>query len=148
MKWILLGSLMSLFIPMATPATPEVVITMVPRGKVVEHFGRDFIIKTQAGTKIGIEFNRAGKFEEARGLNLNKGDELEPGEGLISLSSAAQSLVSMGHKPEGYWSLDEDKELGWIYEFQTVLVSAKTGKILKKISESDPGANLRQANNQ
>lgn len=131
MKWILTCLLMSIM-PVSHSATPELAVSMVPRGKVVEHFGRDFIVKTKAGTKIGIEFTRMGKFEEARGLNLNKGDELEPGEGLISLSSAAHKLVTLGFKPEGLWNLDEDKELGWIYEFQTVIVNAKTGEVIKR----------------
>ena len=130
MKSFSLSLLAFLFALSAFGASPEVAVSMVPRGRVIEHFGRDYIIKTLAGTKIGIEFTTDGKFEEAKGHNLNKGDELEPGEGLISLSSAAQALVSMGMKPEGFWNLEEDKKHGWIYEFNRTLVDAKTGKVL------------------
>lgn len=106
-------------------------LSMVPHGKLVETLGRDLIIKTQAGTKIQIEFRRDGKFKEAKGLNLNKGDELEPGEGLLSLSSVAQILQRLGKKPQGIWTLENDEVLGWIYEVNNSLISAKSGKILK-----------------
>lgn len=117
-------------------AAPETATSMVPRGKLVENYGRDFIIKTTAGTKIGIEFTLGGKLQEASGKNLNQGDELEPGEGLISLSSAAHKLTEKGLKPQGYWTLEEDKSLGWIYELEESIVEAKSGKILKLKSSS------------
>lgn len=113
-------------------AATEVALSMVPRGKLVETIGRDFVIKTTAGTKIGIEFTRDGKLEEAKGVNLNKGDELEPGDGLLSLSSVAQILQGTGIKPQGFWMLEQDKDMGWVYEFEGNIVSAKTGKILKR----------------
>lgn len=106
-----------------------VALSMVPRGKVDIQQGRDFTIKSLAGTKIKIEFRRTGKFEEAFGDNLNKGDELEPGEGMISLSSAAQKLQEKGIKPEGHWSLEHDPKFGWIYEMNHQhIIDAKTGK--------------------
>jgi hypothetical protein len=114
----------------SSAATPETAISMVPHGKLVDQTGRDFVIKTKAGTKIGIEFKRSGLFEEAKGLNLNKGDELEPGEGLLSLSSAAQKLVKKGIKPQGYWMLDKDETHGWVYEFENTIINAKTGEII------------------
>jgi hypothetical protein len=106
---------------------------MVPRGKVIETYGRDFIVKTPAGTKINIEFNLNGKFQEASGKNLDKGDNLEPGDGLLSLSTAAQSLQKEGLSPNGFWNLEEDSKLGWIYEFESALVDATSGKIVKII---------------
>lgn len=102
---------------------------MVPRGRLDEHIGRDVIIKTSAGTKIAIGFSRAGDLKEAKGRNLNAGDELEPGEGLISLSSAAQKLPKKDFK--GHWILERDKELGWIYEIESRIISARSGSILK-----------------
>ncbi len=111
-------------------ATPDIAASMVPRGKIFEQIGRDFIIKTIAGTKIEIAFNRTGHLQRAKGRNLNKGDELEPGEGLISLGSAAHFASTSGKKPEGPWILENDKKLGWIYEFDHVLISAKDGKLL------------------
>lgn len=112
-------------------ATPEVAVSMVPRGKIYEQIGRDFIIKTTAGTKIEIAFNLSGNLQRAKGRNLNKGDELEPGEGLLSLSSAAQIAMSTGKRPEGPWSLENDKTWGWIYEIDQMLISAKEGKLIK-----------------
>ena len=106
-----------------------VALSMVPRGKLDIQQGRDFTIKSLAGTKIKIEFRRSGTFEEASGDNLNKGDELEPGEGMISLSSAAQKLQEKGIKPEGHWSLEQDPKFGWIYEMNHQhIIDAKTGK--------------------
>jgi len=110
--------------------TPDIASSMVPRGKIFEQIGRDFIIKTTAGTKIEIAFNRTGHLQKAKGRNLNKGDELEPGEGLISLGTAARIASASGKKPEGPWILENDKKLGWIYEFDNVLISAKDGKFV------------------
>lgn len=117
-------------------ASVDIAKSMVPRGKVAEELGRDVIIKTTAGTKIDIEFTRDGKFEEAFGKNLNKGDELEPGEGLISLSSVAQIMKKAGHSPEGYWMLEKDPTMGWIYEVNGTIVSARSGEIIRKFNET------------
>lgn len=100
----------------------------------MDQSGRDFIIKTGAGTKIGIEFERNGKFQEAKGNNLNRGDELEPGDGLISLSTAAQSLAKKGIVPQGHWVLDLDPKHGWVYEFENTLISAKNGEVINEFS--------------
>ena len=108
---------------------PETAISMVPRGRLEEHVGRDVIIKTLAGTKITIGFQRSGDLKEAKGRNLNAGDELEPGEGLISLSSAAQKIPRKDYK--GHWILEKDKELGWIYEIDSRIISARSGSMLK-----------------
>lgn len=113
-------------------ASVEIARSMVPMGKIDETLGRDFIVKTRAGTRIGIEFTRQGRFEEASGKNLNKGDELEPGEGLISLGSAARIIDKAGQKPQGYWLLEKDQVMGWIYEINGIIVGAKTGEILRK----------------
>lgn len=107
--------------------------SMVPHGKVVETLGRDYIVKTWAGTKIEIGFGRDGKLKLASGKNLNKGDELEPGDGLISLSSIAKNIQPQGLKTEGFWVLEHDQKMGWIYELNAEhIISAKTGKIIKK----------------
>lgn len=114
---------------------------MVPRGKISETLGRDFIVKTLAGSKIDIEFKLNGDFKQAGGKNLNKGDELEPGNGLLSLSSVAQKVSSLGHKPQGFWKLEMDKHLGWIYDFNhQFILSAKTGELLKKIPSTSENA--------
>lgn len=129
MKWPVLSVMLFAF---NAYANIDVAKSMVPRGKILETLGRDFIVKTTAGTKIGIEFTRSGDLEEAFGKNLNQGDELEPGDGLISLSSAAQIMQNAGLKPAGYWLLEKDHLMGWIYEVNGTIISAKTGAILKK----------------
>lgn len=132
---ILILSLVSLHM-LSAFASVDIAKSMVPRGKLEELLGRDVIIKTKAGTKIDIEFSRDGKFEEAFGKNLNKGDELEPGDGLISLSSVARIMEKAGHEPEGHWMLEKDPTMGWIYEVNGTIVSAKSGVILRKVSET------------
>jgi hypothetical protein len=99
-------------------ATEELVKSMVPGGKVSTHIGSDFSVRTLAGTKVIIEFSRKGIFDEASGLNLGSGDIFEPGNGLISLGSAAQSVEKQGHKVKGKWRLENDHDLGWIYELE------------------------------
>ena len=115
--------------------SPDIALTMVPKGKLSDTFGRDFKIKTASGTKVEIEFRRNGKLEEAKGHNLNRGDEFEPGDGLLSLATVAQKLTGQGIKPEGHWLLEEDAELGWIYEVGNTIINAKSGKIIKAANE-------------
>lgn len=112
-------------------AATDVATSMVPRGKVIETYGREYIVKTKAGTKVEIEFSLDGKFQEAFGKNLNKGDDFEPGEGLLSLTSVARFLHEKGHKAEGYWTIEKDEKLGWVYEFDGFLMNAKTGEIIR-----------------
>jgi hypothetical protein len=128
------GILVMLLSCPAFSLTPSTALSMVPRGRLIEQSGRDFLIKTPAGTKIGVEFLRNGKFQEAKGHNLNRGDELEPGDGLISLSSAAHALSVKGITPQGHWILELDEEHGWVYEFENTLVNAKTGQIINESS--------------
>jgi hypothetical protein len=127
MTWLMSG----LLFQNAFCLTPDRALSMVPRGKLINQSGRDFIVKTAAGTKIEIEFQRDDNFQEAKGNNLNRGDELEPGEGLLSLSTVAQKLAQKGISPQGYWMLDQDEKFGWVYEFENTLISAKSGIILK-----------------
>lgn len=113
-------------------ASVDIAKSMVPRGKIIEELGRDFVVRTKGGTNVKIEFSLEGKFQEASGKNLNRGDELEPGDGLISLSSAAEVLQKTGIGPEGYWLLEKDLKMGWIYEVRGNVISATSGEILRK----------------
>jgi hypothetical protein len=116
------------------------VVAMVPRGRIVEREGRDFNVKTHAGTKIKVQFLRNGDLDEASGINLNKGDDFEPGHGLVSLGTAAKNLDQLGHKVQGLWKLEKDPELGWIYEINRMtddedaraMIDAKTGKVISQ----------------
>jgi hypothetical protein len=111
-------------------ASEEVVRSMVPKGKILEKLIRTYTVKTRAGSKVEIRLQRDGKFWSALGRNLNQGDEFEPGDGLISLGTAAQALEVLGKTPKGAWVLEKDEKLGWIYEIETRLVDAKSGRLL------------------
>lgn len=118
-------------------ADEGVSLSMVPHGRLFETRGRTYILKSKGGSKIQIRYNLDGSFKDASGIDLNRGDELEPGDGLVSLSTVAKELGKGGDEPRGFWILEKDKNLGWIYDIQGTLVNAKTGKILSKISEAD-----------
>jgi uncharacterized membrane protein YkoI len=117
----------------------ELAQSMVPKGRVIDHERRDFIIKTPAGSKITVEFDRAKNFKEASGKNLNKGDEFQPGKGLISLSTAAGKASAEGKRLGRSWNLEQDQELGWIYEIESeregmkidLLINAVSGEIIR-----------------
>lgn len=133
---IILHSIL-IFLSLSCFGETETAESMVPRGKVIEIFGRDYVVKTISGSKIVIEFKRDGFFQEATGKNLNQGDEFEPGDGLISLGSAAKRLQDIGEKVRGHWRLEEDKKLGWIYEFENAVLNAKSGHIIDKITKKE-----------
>ncbi len=115
------------------PATPDVALSMVPKGKILETNLLDYVVKTAAGTKITVEFTSSGQFKEAAGKNLNQGDEFEPGEGLLSLGTVAQRLTQSGARPTGLWALEREPRWGWIYQFTQVIVDARTGRVLKHL---------------
>lgn len=117
-------------------------LTMVPKGQIFQNNFREVVVRTTTGTKIKLEFDRNGTLQEASGLNLNRGDEFEPGIGLITLSTAAHKVVKSGHKVRGDWNLEKDFQWGWVYELIEEehdrkifhIVNAKTGKLLKSIN--------------
>lgn len=126
------------------PEVESMALSMVPRGRIIEKTFREYTVKSKAGTKIKLEFEREGVFQEAQGLNLNHGDDFEPGQGLISLASIAQTVSKLGHQVKGPWNLEKDKKLGWVYELSgesagesvSLLIDASNGKILKLIPNS------------
>lgn len=127
-------------------ATEELVKSMVPGGKVSTHIGSDFSVRTEAGTKVTVEFNRKGELDEASGLNLGSGDIFEPGHGLITLGSAAQLVEKLGHKVRGEWRLERDTEIGWFYELEgshaqetrDYIVDAKKAQLIQESEEGIP----------
>jgi hypothetical protein len=119
MNAILALLLLSSFSLGATETPFKQCSAMVPQGKVIHQTSREFTVKTRAGTKIKIEFERNGNFQEASGLNLHAGDEFEPGQGLMSLGSIVKSLTEKGHKVRGEWNLERDSLHGWMYELAT-----------------------------
>ena len=113
---LFISRLMLLPIFAISKATEELVTSMVPHGVITQKIGKDFLVRTKAGTKVTIEFDRAGIFDEASGLNLGKGDIFEPGNGLLALETVAKSLELKGHHIIGEWRLEKDSKLGWVYD--------------------------------
>jgi hypothetical protein len=119
-------------------ATEEIVQSMVPHGKISQKIGQDYFVKTKAGTKVTVEFDRAGILDEASGLNLGKGDTFEPGGGLLALETVAKSLELKGHHILGVWRLENDSKFGWIYELSglseeediSFVVNAKNSQLI------------------
>lgn len=120
-------------------ATEELVKSMVPRGEISQKFASEYTVKTQVGTKVIVEFDRTGAFDEASGLNLGKGDIFEPGNGLMSLGSVAKALNEKGHSVIGEWRFEKDSKLGWIYDLAGLkdeqninyVIDAKTAQLIK-----------------
>ena len=120
-------------------ATEEIVKGMVPHGVVAQKTGDDYVVKTKSGTKVMIEFDRSGKLDEASGLNLDRGDIFEPGDGLMTLGSVAQMIKKMTPFTPSLWKLEKDSQIGWFYELTSVtedepvsfLINAKTAKLIK-----------------
>ena len=112
-------------------------VKYVPGGKVVQEKAEEVKIQTPAGTIVEVEFDRAGKFEEASGDSVEN-DVFVPGEGLLSLKDAVDSLKKAGKTPVGDWSLDSSLIRGWHYEFEgfengkkmDYVLDAKTGKLI------------------
>ena len=96
-------------------ATEELVKSMVPHGEIGQKIGQDYFIKTKAGTKVTVEFDQTGIFDEASGLNLGKGDIFEPGNKLIALETVALTVAGKGSRLTGEWKLEKDSRLGWVY---------------------------------
>lgn len=143
MKHFILCLLISLSAWSSDGKFEEAALSMVPRSHVVEKRPTEYVVKSAAGTKIRIEFHRSGKLQEASGHNLNKGDEFEPGLGLLSLSSAARKVMDEKLRFLGHWSLEKDPKSGWFYEFHVerdsepeyVHIHAKTGRELSSMTE-------------
>ncbi|HXH76144.1 MAG TPA: PepSY domain-containing protein [Bacteriovoracaceae bacterium] len=132
----------------AAPKVESKALTMVPKGRIVLINFREVTLKTESGTKVELEFERQGTLQEASGLNLNRGDEFEPGQGLMSLSSVAQKVTKAGHPIKGEWKLEKDDQYGWVYELaedkddQKVyhIVNAKTGKLINSVDVPSSGS--------
>jgi hypothetical protein len=137
-RCLTIAALMIIPIFALSKATEELVKSMVPHGQISQKIGQDFFVKTKAGTKVTIEFDRTGILDEASGLNLGKGDIFEPGNGLLALESVAKALQHKGHHILGEWRLEKDSKQGWVYELaglkeeETVnyIVNAKSSKLI------------------
>lgn len=111
---------------------------IVPDGEIVQEKEREYKVRTKQGSIVEVEFERNGVFEEASGKSVEK-DVLVPGEGLISLSAAVESLKKAGKVSSGDWSLEKSFIKGWVYEFEgfeqgrevEYLINAENGKFLE-----------------
>lgn len=117
----------------------ESLTKLVPESKVVKQDGDEFEVSTAKQTIVEVEFNRDGTVEEASGDAAVAGDVFTPGNNMITLQQAVDSLKKAGKTPKGDWSYKKSFTNGWVYEFEGVengkdmeyAVSAKDGKIVK-----------------
>ena len=138
-RYLVVAALMIVPLYGLSRATEEIVKSMVPHGEISRKIGKDYSVKTQTGTKMMVEFDREGNLDEASGLNLGAGDIFEPGNGLITLGSAAQIIKKRGKDVKGEWHLENDPRLGWIYGLHGMkeednveyIVDANKGQLIK-----------------
>lgn len=138
-RYLITGLLMIIPLYGVSKATEELVKSMVPYGEVSQKNGQDYLVRTKAGTKVSVEFDRTGVMDEASGYNLGMGDIFEPGNGLMALDSIAKGLKSKGHQVRGDWRLEKDSKLGWVYEIAGTrmeepayfIVNARNSQLIK-----------------
>lgn len=114
-------------------------VRLVPGGKVTMQKDGEAQVTTPAGTLVDIELDMDGELEEASGSSAEKGDVFEPGEKMITLKAAVESLKKAHKTLQGEWTFEESEEFGWVYDIEGVekkaavdyIVSAESGKLLK-----------------
>lgn len=140
MKYLLISALfvMSAQVFSATGSIKENALKYVKEGKVVHEKANEVKVQTKAGTVVEVEFKNDGTLEEASGKALDQ-DVFEPGNGMISLKDARDSLKKAGKTPVGEWSFENSLTKGWNYEFEgfedgkkmDYIVDAKNGKLIE-----------------
>lgn len=112
---------------------------LVPEGKIVSQKADEIKVKTKSGTVVEIGVDMDGELEEASGGAAEKGDVFEPGEKLITLKAAVETLKKAGKTLQGEWIFEENEEGEWVYDIEGVekkaavdyIVNATNGKLMK-----------------
>lgn len=118
----------------------ESLMKMVPESKVVRQDGKEYKLTTSKETLMEVEFNRDGTIDDASGDAAVAGDVFAPGDGMMTLAQAVESLKKVGKTPSGDWSYKKSFMHGWVYEMEgfesgkkmEYLISAKDGSLVKE----------------
>lgn len=103
-------------------------------------------IRTQNRTEIFITLSPQGTWEEVKGVNLNRGDEFYPGQGMMSLHQISQRLHRLGKSIYGKWRLVKYQEFGWVYQVNAkakkqpvfFMVNAYSGQLIGELAQLPP----------
>lgn len=117
----------------------ESLTKLVPESKVVKKDGDEYEVMTPKNTVVEVEFNRDGSVDEASGDSAMGGDVFVPGNGMIALGAAVESLKKSGKTGTGDWEYKKSFRNGWVYEFEgrendkdmEYQISAKDGSLVK-----------------
>lgn len=112
---------------------------LVPGGKILSQKPDEIKVTTKAGTVVEIGLDGDGEMEEATGSSADKGDVFEPGDKMITLKMAVDSLKKSGKTLQGEWTFEENEEGDWVYDLEGVekkaavdyIVNATNGKLIK-----------------
>ncbi|WP_413558346.1 PepSY domain-containing protein [Bdellovibrio sp. HCB209] len=118
----------------------ESLLKIVPEAKVVRQDGHEYKLTTVKQTLMEVEFNRDGSIDDASGDAAAAGDVFVPGNGMLTLAQALESLNKAGKTPSGDWSYKKSFMHGWVYELEgfengkkmEYLISAKDGALVKE----------------
>lgn len=103
-------------------------------------------IKTKHHTFITIDLNANGEWEEISGVNLNRGDEFFPGQGLLSLKQVEKRMFMLGKKIYGRWRLIKYQQYGWVYQVNAqnktqqtfLMLNAYSGHLIGELAQLPP----------
>ncbi len=103
-------------------------------------------IRTKHNTLITIDLNANGEWEEISGVNLNRGDEFFPGQGLLSLGQVEKRMLMLGKKIYGRWRLIKYQQYGWVYQVNAqnknqqsfLMLNAYSGQLIGELAQLPP----------
>lgn len=108
-------------------------------------------IKTKHHTLITIGLDAQGGWEEISGVNLNRGDEFFPGQGLLSLGQVERRMSMLGRKIYGRWRLIKYQQYGWVYQVNAqsknqqtfLMLNAYSGQLIGELAQL-PAVNINK----